>query len=192
MELHNRTDLPPYNPALYQKILSEGRLFLLPELTAGSGQFPHSKPRIVEDDKTYAYQDIVTAVRQKNSNALPPSFLNYEVAIATLRISLVQQTLTAFERVGLEPGIEIYTEGGFRKDEAYNMLLSAALPENPVALTDIVEASAFGTAMTAKMAITGKSLAELSDDFSIEYISVTKTPVRDISTYRKRWLTLAE
>jgi len=181
-ELHHRNDLPPYRRELYQEILASKEAFLLPELIAGSGQFPDSKPRVIENEMEYPYQDILT------KKAIPPCFTDFERGIAVLRISLVMQTLTALERAGLQRGQDIYTEGGFRKNEAYNVLLSAALQENKLALTDIAEASAFGAAMTAKMALTGKGLSDLAADFTVEYLEIPKDQFDELAAYRSAWL----
>ncbi len=197
MDLHGRTDLPPYDEALYRRILGEKNAFILPELTAGSGQFPLSKPRVVENGRDYPFAEIQGALAsgktsESPDSPIPPCFRNYERGIAILRISLVLQTLTALERAGLRPGVEVFTEGGFRKNEAYNALLSAALRDNRTALTDIAEATAFGAAMTAKMALTGKALADLAQDFEIDYIEVPKRDVAELLPYRSRWTALAE
>jgi hypothetical protein len=189
MDIHRRNDLPPYNRDLYLRVLREKKTFLTPELTPGTGQFPLSKPRVVEDGREYHFADIVKAV--SSLEKLPPCFRNYETGFAALRISLVMQSLTAFERIGLLPGVEVFTEGGFRKNEAYNVLLSSALKDNPLFLTDIAEASAFGAAMTARMALTGQGLAELAGDFEIEYQEVAKAAIPELFPYRTAWLELA-
>ncbi|MDR2631894.1 MAG: carbohydrate kinase [Spirochaetaceae bacterium] len=180
--LHKREDLPPYDQARYLSLLEKKNCFLLPELTAGTGQFPLSKPRVVEDGKEYSFEDI------NRGRALPPCFTDYEAGFAALRISLVMQTLTALERTGLVPGVEVFTEGGFRKNEAYNALLSASLRDNRVFLTDIAEATALGAAMTAKMALTGKGLSALSADFDVEYKEVAKSNIPALFPYREAWL----
>jgi sugar (pentulose or hexulose) kinase len=182
MEMHRREDLPPYDEARYLSVLREKRAFLLPELTPGSGQFPQSKARVVEDGREYHYGDIVRG-RQR-----PPCFADYETGFALMRISLVMQSLTALERTGLLPGTEVFTEGGFRKNEAYNTLLSAALPDNRVFLTDIAEATALGAAMTAKMALTGKGLPDLAGDVEVEYQEIPKTAIPELFSYREAWL----
>jgi sugar (pentulose or hexulose) kinase len=182
MKIHRREDLPPCDRARYISILREKRAFLLPELTPGSGQFPRSRARVVEDGREYPYGDI------SREGRLPPCFADYETGLALLRISLVMQSLTALERTGLLPGTEVFTEGGFRKNEAYNTLLSAALKDNRVFLTDISEATALGAAMTAKMALTGKGLADLSEDFEVTYQEIPKTDIPELFPYREAWL----
>jgi sugar (pentulose or hexulose) kinase len=189
MDIHGRADFPPYDPALYREILKEKRAFLMPELVAGSGQFPLSRPRVVEDGVEYPYETIVAGIRDKDA---PPIFGSYERGFALLRVSLVMQTLTALERTSLEKGASVFTEGGFRKNEAYNALLSSALPDNRVFLTDIAEASAFGAAMTAKMALTGQGLADLAKDFTIDYQEVPKTGIPELFPYREAWLKYTE
>ena len=181
MARHGRDDFPPYDEGRYRGILREADCFLLPELTAGSGQFPGSKPRIVEGGRTWAYEDIAAG------SAVPPCFNDYERGFAVLRVSLVMQSLVALERTGLEPGVEIFTEGGFRKNEAYNRLLSAAFRDNRVYLTGIAEATALGAALSAKMALTGKNLADLSGDFDVDYQEVAKDDIPELFTYRAAW-----
>ncbi|MDR1507333.1 MAG: carbohydrate kinase [Treponema sp.] len=187
---HNRKDFPGWNEQLYRTILAEKRIFLLPELTPGSGQFPASRARVVEDGKAYLFEDIQNAAVQGPAD--PPCFTGYETAFAVLRISLVMQTMTALERTGLKKGFEIYTEGGFRRDEAYNRLLSSAFTDNRAFLTDIAEATALGAAMTAKMALTGKELRQLAGDFNIEYREMEKTAFPELASYREAWLKEAE
>jgi sugar (pentulose or hexulose) kinase len=176
----------PYNPETYRTLLQEQKIFLLPELTPGSGQFPMSRSRLVEDGKVYPFEDI------QGGTAKPPCFKEPEKVLAALRLSLVIQSITSFERIGLTPGTEIITEGGFRKDNAYNSVLAGALPENPSFLTDIAEASALGAAMTAKMALTGAGLQGLSKDLEVDYHEVAKTEFPGFQSYREAWLRYTE
>ena len=185
MKRHNRNDNPGWDETLYRSILKEKKLFLLPELTPGSGQFPASRARITEGGKDYFFDAMETG-------SFPPCFDDYETAFALLRISLLMQTQTALERAGLQKGYEVYTEGGFRKDKSYNLLLSSVFSDNKVFLTDIAEATAFGAAMTAKMALTGKSLSDLAADFEIEYREVEKCDFQELAAYRAAWLAKAE
>ncbi|MDR2662992.1 MAG: carbohydrate kinase [Treponema sp.] len=185
---HGRKDFPGWDEPLYRSILAEKRLFLLPELTPGSGQFPASRARIVEDGRAYPFE----GMHNGNTGKIPPCFADFRTAFAILRISLVMQTLTALERTGLTKGRDLYTEGGFRRDESYNRLLSSALKDNRAFLTDIAEATALGAAMTAKMALGGKALNELAGDFEIDYREVEKQEMDELYSYRKAWTALAE
>jgi sugar (pentulose or hexulose) kinase len=187
MARHGRTDFPGWNEALYRSILGEKNIFLMPELTRGSGQFPASRARIIENGKEYFFEDISSALIRRDGN-LPPCFSDYEKLFAVLRISLVMQTLTALERTGVAKGREIYVEGGFRRDESYNRLLSSAFPENRLCLTDIAEATALGAAMTAKMAISGKGLSDLAGDFEVAYQEMGKSVIDELVPYREAWL----
>ncbi|MDR2534535.1 MAG: carbohydrate kinase [Treponema sp.] len=186
MGLHRRSDIPLYNLDVYRSILREQRVFLLPELTPGSGQFPQSHPRIVEDHKVYPFEAIQEGALR------PPCFKDYEKSLAILRLSLVMQSLTSFERIGLTGEAEVFTEGGFRKDQAYQEILSAALQGHRVYTTDIAEASALGAAMTAKMGLTGKELSALAKDFEIVYQETAKPAIPELFPYRKVWLDLAQ
>jgi sugar (pentulose or hexulose) kinase len=187
MKQHNRNDYPAWNEALYRSILQNKKLFLLPELTPGSGQYPASRSRVVDNGKEFLFDAEAGALK-----TIPPCFDDYETAFAILCISLVMQTITALERTGLQKGYEVFTEGGFRKNESYNKLLSSAFPGNKAFLTDIAEATALGAAMTAKMALTGKSLNDLSGDFEVDYREVEKLAFPEIDAYREAWIALAE
>jgi sugar (pentulose or hexulose) kinase len=96
MAKYGREDFPPYDETICRKILREKNCFLLPELTAGTGQFPGSKPRVVEGGKTFPFEKIETN--------WPPCFADYAQGFAVLRISLVMQSLVALERTGLGGG----------------------------------------------------------------------------------------
>jgi sugar (pentulose or hexulose) kinase len=183
MKLYNRNDIPKWNEDLYRSIMKEKRISLMPELTQGSGQFPSSKARIILDGKNYYFDDL-----ESFSDSTVVSSIKYEECFAALRLSLVMQTLTALERAGIENGYELYTEGGFRKDESYSVLLASALPNNKAYLTDISEAAALGAAMTGKMALTGKSIKDLAGDFEISYREQEKKSFPELNNYRKAWL----
>lgn len=173
----------------YPPILSERSAFILPELVPGSGQFPGSRARAVEDGREYAFADM----NSMNSGKAVPGFMrNPDKAMAALDLSLAIQTLVALERAGLRPGAALCTEGGFRANSDYNRILAAALPENSVYLTDMAEATSFGAAMTAIAAVEGCSPDALADRFEIEKIPVV--PMEGLGAfdaYRRTWLDLA-
>lgn len=173
--------------ALYASILRDASEFILPEIVPGSGQFPGSEARAIEATNVYTYDSI-----EKGKSA--PKFLADSArAEAVLNLSLTFQTMVALERTGLKPGERIYTEGGFRNNPAYNALLALALPDNPVYLTDMKEATSFGAALTALAALRGQTPSALGDLFEIH--GVQAEPFRgidraELEAYRKKWLSL--
>lgn len=179
--------LPAGEPdvALYNEILKDCDEFILPEIVPGSGQFPGSQPRAVEAGVQYPLADL-------ESGKSCPAFLSDRgKAFAILNLSLVLQTIVALERAGLVPRQKIFTEGGFRNNSGYNALLASALPGNPVFLTDMSEATSFGTALTALAALRGTTPSELSGLFSINQIQAAPIEgLTNFGAYRKRWLQL--
>lgn len=176
--------IPPYDRAAIEATLANRRVFVLPELVAGSGQFPGSRPCVVEDGKRYEYADIVSGT------SVPPSFRDPGTAYAAINASLVIQTLISLERAGTDPGTKVFIEGGFRRNERYTALLSQALANNPCYLTDIAEATALGAAMVARMSDTRLSLGEVAADLRVEYIEVEKKAFTGFESYKREWLSL--
>ncbi|MBL8992381.1 MAG: carbohydrate kinase, partial [Spirochaetia bacterium] len=167
--LHPGKTSTVYNADLYQKIVREKKYFIIPGVVQGTGQFPTSSPNAIGDDITVSLEEL-----QSGKN-FPAFFKDYDVAIATLNLSVAIQTKVALDRAGVRAGTSIYTEGGFRKNEGYNRLLSAFYPESKVALTSMAEATAFGAALLGKAALDQVTPLELKKDFSIEFQDVAAT-----------------
>ena len=144
MAHHKRSDWPDYMPDVYGRILAEKDTFILPTIVPGTGQFPDSRARVVHKNETYPAQDIVSGSRW------PSAFDSYEEGFALANLSLAIQTRIALERVGLNQGTEVFIEGGFRQNPNYGALLGALLPENPLYLTALEEATSFGAALCGK------------------------------------------
>jgi L-fuculokinase len=157
----------------------------------GSGQFPGSLSRAVQDGSDYALGDI------EAKRSVPPFMKDARRSLAALNISLAIQTLVALDRAGLKPGTEVFTEGGFRKNGGYNAVLASALGDGASAgrayLTDISEATALGAAMTAAAAVEGTNPDALGDRFEIEYKKVRPLEaLGDFAGYRAAWHALVE
>ncbi len=180
--------VPDTVPAeIYARIVAERRLFILPELVPGSGQFPGSAARAVEDGVEFPVSGI-------GAGRTVPDFLgNPQVAAAVLNLSLAVQTIVALRRTGLDPGCDVFTEGGFRKNPDYCAILAAALPDNPCRLTDLAEATSFGAAMTGVAALSGRPLGDFGGDFDIEYRHVLPMEgLDDFPRYMQAMLALVE
>lgn len=170
---------------VYASVLAQRRAFILPEIVPGSGQFPGSVAQAVEGGRRYRFADM------EQGGPRPSFFSGRGRAEAVLNLSLVLQTLVALGRAGLKPGEKVFTEGGFRNNAAYNALLAAALPENPVYLTDMAEASSFGAALTGVAAMEGTTPTALASRFEIHAQAATPMAgLSDFAAYRTEWLRL--
>jgi sugar (pentulose or hexulose) kinase len=172
-------------PALYARILAERSAFILPEIVPGSGQFPGSIPQAIEGGRRFRLADI-------EAGRARPAFMDDPAeAEAVLNLSLALQTMVALERAGLAPGQTIFTEGGFRNNRDYNAIIAAALPSNPVHLTDMSEATSFGAALTGLAALEKTTPSALGGLFSITRIPAEPMPgLYDFAAYREKWLAL--
>ncbi len=184
-KINNTEEFPSFSYDTVNAVLSENDTFMIPEVLPNSGQFAGSKPGIWEKGTFYPLEDI------QSGKAIPQIMYKEQRFFSVLDLSLAFQTEVALKRSGLQPGTNVFTEGGFRQNKLYNALLATILHGNPVYLTSMKEATAVGAAMTAGMALTGKSLEEFASSVKIEYIPVDMAPIQKIDSYKRRWLELA-
>ncbi|HUX11539.1 MAG TPA: FGGY family carbohydrate kinase [Spirochaetia bacterium] len=174
-----RTAFPSFNREIYERIIREKRLFILPGVVAGSGQFPHSKPRVVENGTVYPLKEL------HQGKKIPDFMKDFETGYAVLNLSLALQTRVALERVGLGPGVKLFTEGGFRNNADYNALVSSCFPRSPHFLTNVREATSFGAALVSRLAVEGGTLADLAHTFEIEDREVDAVEFEGLEEYSK-------
>ncbi len=184
-KINKTEEFPSFSYDTVNAVLSEEDTFMLPELLPNSGQFAGSKPGIWEKGTFYPLEDI------ESGKAIPQVMTKEQRFFAILDLSLAFQTEVALQRAGLQAGTNVFTEGGFRKNKLYNSLLATILHRNPVYLTNMVEATALGAAMTAGMALTGKSLEDFASSANIEYVPVDMAPIQKIDAYKRAWMNLA-
>jgi sugar (pentulose or hexulose) kinase len=177
-----------------RSLLDERNVFIMPEVVRGSGQFPGSEPGIFEDGRFYPLETLRADLksRSRHGSGIPHILSDRKRFFAALDLSLVIQTVTALRRAGMNNGMKIFTEGGFRRNRLYNSLLASVLPGNEVHLTNMKEATAAGCAMTALMALTGKTYADLAPLIAIEHTQIQKIDVRGFEEYRSLWMTHAQ
>ncbi len=169
-ELHSASDFPKFDQTLYQRVISQRRYFIIPGILRGAGQFPDSRPRVVDGGREYLYEDII------NGSVVPPLFQDLPAAFATLNLSIAFQSKIALERVGLKAGMDIFTEGGFRYNGDYNTLLATFFPENNVYLSDLEEATSFGAALT------GLAMVEQTEPKAFaDRVEIATYPVKAVS-----------
>jgi len=176
-ELHSTDELPEFNKTLYQRVIDQRRHFIVPGVLPGTGQFPRSRARIMDGEREYPLETI------RSGEIVPPLLQDLPAAFATLNLSIAIQSKIALERVGLGPGMEIFTEGGFRHNLDYNILLASFFPENPVYLTGMEEATSFGAAITGLAVRDRSDPAAYADLFDIETFEVKPESFDGLAEY---------
>ncbi len=166
-----------FDRGLFQKLIREKQLFILPEVLKGSGQFSGSLARVVQGDTVYPLSSI------QLDGVVPPFFKDTKTSLAVLALSLLVQTKVAMERAGFRPGMSLFIEGGFRKNEAYGSLLSSLFPTSEISHTSLEEATAFGAAILGKVAVEKIDPAEVGSFFDIEFSPVPKEKLEGLAGY---------
>lgn len=174
-----RGDENPPDPALYRRIVSERRHFILPSVLKGVGQFPTSEPRVVEDGTVYRLDDI------QKGKSRPALFDDPQLALGVLNLSLAIQSKIALQRVGLGSGETIYIEGGFRNNEPYTSLLAGFFPESRTALTTLEQATSFGGALVAHAALTADVPERMAGTFAITPKPIEPMVIEGIEAYEQ-------
>lgn len=183
-KIHGRSDYPAFNEKVYQKIISDNDKFILPSVARGIGQFPQSEPRVIENDNIFSLADIDTGI------VTPEFFNNYEEALAVLNLSLAIQTRVAFDRADITHGMQVFTEGGFSRNDSYNTLLTSFYPDSKFYLTDLKEASAFGAALCGKAAKENLNIRSLATFINIERKVVESNRLKGLDAYFKKFIQL--
>lgn len=180
--IHGTDELPAFDPEVYKRVMDDASRFILPSVVVGSGQFPDSRPRVVDGSQTYELADI------RSGERIPEFFRDLDTAYAVLNLSIAAQSKVAFERVGLDAVANVYTEGGFRRNRDYNALMAALFPKVQFSLTGIPEASAFGAAMTGRCAVEQCTPDDLKSLLSIEKERVEPVDFPGLDRYIERFL----
>lgn len=174
---------PAFQPEVYNRVIREKKLFILPSVQKGTGQFPDSEPRVYDGDTAVTLDEV-------RNGSIPSFFRDFSTAYAVLNLSLAIQSKLALERAGMEDGMDLFTEGGFRKNPDYNALISAMFPNTNVYLTNLEEATAFGAALLGKAGLENKKPEAFAGLFEIEKIPVTAGEFSGLEEYSKRFFEL--
>lgn len=180
--IHGEVEYPPFDPEMCQQVINDQRYFIMPGVTPGTGQFPECEARIIEAHKEFPLEDV------KSGKVIPAFLKDQKLAHAVLDLSLVLQTSVAMARIGARDGLAIFTEGGFRRNETYNGLLSSLYPNSEYCRTNLEEASAVGAAICAKCAIEGVDLSAAANWVKIDRQEVRPYPLSGMGAYRDAFL----
>jgi L-fuculokinase len=168
---------PLFDIDLYNRIVSEKKLFILPSVDKGVGIFPFAEPGAVENGVRI---DLKTLQSKKE---IPEFFNHFKTGLAVLNLSLAIQTYYALKMTGFDGEGTVFVEGGFRKNIPYLKLLGALFPKATISLTKMEEATAFGSAILAKTALDRTQPEYTSNVFEIETTIVETCTIDSIHEY---------
>jgi L-fuculokinase len=181
--LHGTNDFPDYDREVYSRVIAERNLFIQPGVVKGSGQFPDSAPGVWEGARFYPLSEI------ENGN-FPVFFSDRETCFAVMRLSLAAQTIVSFDRAGFEEGMNIFVEGGFRRNKAYNIILATYYAGSRLYTTNMEEATSFGAAILAKAALNQAGPEICAKDFTIEKEAFQADDLPGLREYMEDFLAL--
>jgi sugar (pentulose or hexulose) kinase len=134
---------PPFDLDAYQAIVAEKKDFMVPPVKPGIGLFPGSRGRLELQGSEAGFAD-------EAGGGAELARKDPERAYRLLNLSLALQSAYSFDILGGREGVDIYTEGGFTRNEDYNRLLAALYPQTSLYLTGLAEATSFGAAILAR------------------------------------------
>jgi sugar (pentulose or hexulose) kinase len=176
-KLNGNDHQPSFDYERFSEIIRKRELFILPSVAKGTGQFPDSRPRIIEKGRIYQFDDV------NAGKEVPGFFYDYETAWAVLVISLVIQTKISLERADMADGLPLFIEGGFSNNDSYANLLTAFYPASDVCITSLNEATAFGAAILSKASMEKIHPMQLKPMIHIDKKRVLKVAMKDIDAY---------
>ncbi len=174
----------PLDQNLLEEILVERQLFILPSFIP-FGMFPDSAPRIIEGDRIIPLDALFGGDH-------PAFFSDYPRAYHVLVLLVVMQAEAAIRAAGLVDGMSLFIEGGFSRNDIYTNLLASLFPNVTTYSTNLVEATAFGSALVGKAALTGKNPHDFSSLFEIERKKIIPQTINGLNEYRAKFLSLIQ
>ncbi|MCC5930431.1 MAG: hypothetical protein JJU28_14380 [Cyclobacteriaceae bacterium] len=183
--IHGKHEIPHFDAALASALIAEKKLFILPSIATGTGQFPDAEAKVIEGNKVWKYRDLLNG-----TDEIPSFFNDLKTAYTVLNLSLAVQTYVAFERADMVDGMPVFTEGGFSKNDTYNALMTAFYPNSSFFLTNLQEATAYGAAMCALACHQQKSLHDIAGKVQLEKTPVAVYNNEQIRDYMNTFITL--
>jgi sugar (pentulose or hexulose) kinase len=153
----------PLDVNTLNNILRAGEDFIAPGLVEGSGQFQHSKAKIIGGAFNRSAKE------------------SYHL----LNLYLAVESYVAMKLITDLKHINVIVQGGFAKNNIYLSILSALLQKSRVFKTIFTEVTGLGAAICAKCALEGTEPCSISDEISSS-IAVEEVPKPEIDE-EKLW-----
>jgi sugar (pentulose or hexulose) kinase len=164
------------DPSELFSVIRDAEIILTGGMVPGAEAFPNSVPALHIDGQKVSLEEL-------KESGLERTGISTDQFLAALNLSLAIQTVEVLNRAGREDCSEIFVEGGFAHNQEYCQILAGLLPENRVCLTDLKEATAFGTALCAWKMVEKVELESLSSRFEIIVNRVEAKKISGLSKY---------
>ncbi len=181
-KINGKKPFPAFDHRLYRQIIEEAESFILPGVLRGTGQFPDSLPGVRLKERFIPLEVI------ESGEEVPALFRDFARAYAVLNLSLAIQNRVCLERININRGSSIFVEGGFRKNPDFNALLTAFFPSSPLFLTNLDEASAFGAAILARLAVEKEESQDIASCFNIESTRIEPVVMDGLDGYTEKFI----
>ncbi len=133
----------------------------------------------------------VYSVEQLKAGRKPAWFTDRDASHDLLNVSLALQSEVALRRTDIRDGTTIFVEGGFRNNPTFLAVLAAVFPKNPIAITNLAQASAAGAALLGHALLSHIHPKSLASSISIETEDVPRPSIPQLAAYRTAWLAAA-
>ncbi|MBC2600911.1 FGGY-family carbohydrate kinase [Puniceicoccus vermicola] len=171
------------NPEEINLVCRDAEIILTGGIIPGAEAFPGSVPVL-----RLGRQEI--SLEELKEMGLDAAGIGKDTFLAALNLSLAIQTVEVLNRAGLREDSEIFVEGGFANNPEYCRILASLLPKNRVCLTELKEATAFGTALCAWKLVEGVDLESLSSRFEIVIRDVESAEISGLDQYVEKYRAL--
>ena len=102
---------------------------------------------------------------------------------AALNLSLAFQTVEALSFLGAGEGTTVFIEGGFTKNTLYCQALAQLCPKMSFQISNLEQATLFGTALCAWRAVDEVEIEDLAERFEIDAKEIEPSNIKDLEVY---------
>lgn len=161
---------------ILQRIIAQARWFYLPDLS-------ETRESVIDDGTLIAPDTFLKRLRGDAGSTDRASAEYYALAVIGIALT-IYDAIKDFDFSDVQ---YLCVEGGFRCNQWYLTILSALLPDIPLVITDIDEATAFGASLYSGLVDDEPTIAEDVGLFNSEAVSPGRMDPKHLAAYRLQW-----
>ncbi len=164
---------------ILQRIIAQARWFYLPDLS-------ETRESVIDDGTLIAPDTFLERLWRDAGSTDRASAEYYALAVIGIALT-IYDAIKDFDFSDVQ---YLCVEGGFRCNQWYLTMLSALLPDIPLVITDIDEATALGASLYSGFVDDAPAAAEDAEAAGIRQSTAIDASVldqRDLQQYRRKW-----